>query len=142
MGSGLWAMGCAGKLLSLVPRAQVVNAHSQRPMALYSFGPSLFRRPYGNEETIIPEIQRAEIRQGSQQAGGERHASAEARHAQERQGRAGWQGEEPGAGDRDRLVGGPEEGGEGACQEERPAEEGLAQAVLRGLAQSAVSAPY
>jgi hypothetical protein len=35
MGYGLWAMGCAGKLLSLVPGAQVVNGttHSQWPMA-------------------------------------------------------------------------------------------------------------
>jgi hypothetical protein len=97
--------------------------------------------PYGNKEALIPEIQQPEIREGSRQAGGKRHAPAQARHAQKRQGWARWQGKEPGAGHRDWLVGGPEEGRKGARQEGRTAKEGLAEAVLRGLPRLTAAGP-
>src|SRR6185503_1438376 len=64
-----------------------------------------------------------EIRQGRGQEREERHASAQERHAEARQERPRRQGEEPQAGDRDRIVRSAQERRESSPEEELAQEE-------------------
>ena len=88
------------------------------------------RRHGGQEEEHLTQVEQASVWQGSEQERRERDAPAQERDIAARKERSRRQGEEPQAGGRDRALGGAEEGGEGATQEELAEEAAIKSAVL------------
>ena len=89
------------------------------------------RRRDGGQKEVRRKIRKSEVWTRSEQDRRECNASPQEGHAQERPWRQGRNGEEPEAGDRDRSLGGAEEGREGPAQEQLP-EELIPQELAKG----------
>src|ERR1700741_2291731 len=81
--------------------------------------PDHFRGADGSEKAWPQESERKKVKSQWEQVRGERHAPSQARHVAQRQGWKGRQGEEPQAGDRNRLVRSARQGEKGAAQEQQ-----------------------
>src|SRR5206468_10156848 len=87
-------------------------------------------RSHGGQERWAQKVWRSEIQSRREQERQERNASPQEWDAQARKERPWRQGEESQAGDCDRLVGGTEEGRQGAAEAQLLAEAQLAQAIV------------